>query len=203
MNSQELASETPTLITMDHRRRKAVIYIRQSSEEQVRENIGSTYFQRSLVAVAQRYGWSDSQIVSIDDDLGRSGSSSEGRAGWQRLQTMVAAKEVGIVIVANIARLSRQLLDFELFRLLAVANNTLLYADGRFVDPADSNDIVYSQLQAMFASHENRQRVRLMSQARITKAKNGAVVSSLPVGWVKGPDGTYEKDPETKEPFSS
>ena len=112
---------------------------------------------------------------------------------------MVAAKEVGIVIVANIARLSRQLLDFELFRLLAVANNTLLYADGRFVDPADSNDIVYSQLQAMFASHENRQRVRLMSQARITKAKNGAVVSSLPVGWVKGPDGTYEKDPETKD----
>ena len=199
MIDKELTPETHPLITMDHRRRKAVIYIRQSSEEQVRENTGSTDFQRSLVAVAQRYGWAESQIISLDEDLGRSGSSSEGRTDWQRLQAMVTAREVGIVIVANISRLSRQLLDFELFRLRAAATDTLLYADGRFVDPSDSNDIFYSQLQAMFGSHENRQRVKIMSQARIIKAKQGAVVSSLPVGWVKGPDGSYEKDPETKD----
>jgi recombinase len=112
---------------------------------------------------------------------------------------MMSTREIGIVIVANVARLSRQLLDFELFRLRAAATDTLLYADGRFVDPADSNDIFYSQLQAMFGSHENRQRVKTMSQARITKAKQGAVVSALPIGWVKGPDETYEKDPETKD----
>jgi DNA invertase Pin-like site-specific DNA recombinase len=112
---------------------------------------------------------------------------------------MMSAGEIGIVIVANVARLSRQLLDFELFRIAAAATNTLLYADGRFVDPADPNDILYSHLQAMFASHENRQRVRTMSQARITKAKQGAVVSALPVGWVKAPDGAYDYDPETKD----
>jgi len=198
MKDKEPTSETHPLVTPDHLRRKAAVYIRQSSEEQVRENTGSTAFQRSLVTTALRYGWPQSQIEIIDEDLGRSGSSSD-RTGWQRLQTMMSAKEIGIVIVANVARLSRQLLDFEVFRLRAAATNTLLYADGRFVDPADSNDIFYSQLQAMFGSHENRQRVKTMSQARITKAKQGAVVSALPVGWIKAPDGTYEKDPEAKD----
>jgi DNA invertase Pin-like site-specific DNA recombinase len=198
MKDKEPTSETHPLVTPDHLRRKAAVYIRQSSEEQVRENTGSTAFQRSLVTTALRYGWPQSQIEIIDEDLGRSGSSSD-RTGWQRLQTMMSAKEIGIVIVANVARLSRQLLDFEVFRLRAAATNTLLYADGRFVDPADSNDIFYSQLQAMFGSHENRQRVKTMSQARITKAKQGAVVSALPIGWVKGPDETYEKDLETKD----
>jgi DNA invertase Pin-like site-specific DNA recombinase len=199
MINKELAPETHPLVTREHRRRKAVLYIRQSSEEQVRENTGSTDFQRGLSSVAQKYGWPESQIETIDEDLGRSGSSSEGRTGWQRLQAMVAAGEVGVVIVATVSRLSRQFLDFEVFRLLAAANNTLIYTDGRFVDPTDSNDIIFSQMQAMIASYDNRQRVGLMSQARITKAKQGAVVSALPVGWIKAPDGAYDYDPETKD----
>ena len=43
-------------------------------------------------------------------------------------------------MVATISSLSRQVLDFELFRLLAAAHNTLLYTDGRVIDLADSND---------------------------------------------------------------
>ena len=199
MINRELTPETHPLVTLEHLRRKAVLYIRQSSEEQVRENTGSTDFQRGLKSVAQKYGWPESQIQTIDEDLGRSGSSSVARTGWQRLQAMVAAGEVGIVIVATISRLSRQVLDFEVFRLLAAANNTLLYTEGRIVDPADSNDIIFSQFQAVMASHETRQRVRLMSQSRMTKAKQGAVVSALPIGWVKRPDGSYDYDPETKD----
>src|SRR5215510_1607885 len=77
-------------------------------------------------------------------------------------------------------------------------NNTLIYTEGRCVDPNDLNDILFSQITAMLASHENRQRVRLMSQARLTKAKQGEMVSVLPVGWIKGSDG-YDYDPETKD----
>src|SRR4051794_20729310 len=74
-----------SLITPKHLRRLAVIYIRQSSETQVRQNTGSTEYQRSLAAVAQSYGWPDSQIVVLDEDLGRSGSTTQGRNGWERL----------------------------------------------------------------------------------------------------------------------
>ncbi|MGE5302495.1 MAG: recombinase family protein [Alphaproteobacteria bacterium] len=197
-NSDVVVHSHP-VITPDHLRRLAIIYIRQSSEEQVRENTGSTDYQRSLAGVARSHGWLDALIQIIDEDLGKSGSSSEGRSGWKRLQMMVAAKQVGAVFVASISRLSRQLNDFEVFRMLAAASNTLLYTEGRFVDPADSNDIIFSQITAMMAAFENRQRVRIMSQARMTKARQGAVVSSLPVGWIKGPDGKYDYDPEVKD----
>ena len=69
--------------------------------------------------------------------------------------------------------------------MLAAGHNTLLYTDGRFVDPADSSDTIFSQITAMIAQFENRKRTELMSQARLTKAKQGAVVSALPIGWVK------------------
>src|SRR5688572_33335866 len=110
MINKELTTQNHPLITSDHLRRKAIIYIRQSTEEQVRENSGSTEFQRSLATVARSYGWPDTLIETIDDDLGKSGSSTEGRPGWQRLQIMIASKEVGAVFVANITRLSRQLI---------------------------------------------------------------------------------------------
>ena len=98
----------------------------------MRENTGSTEFQRGLNEVALSYGWPDSQIDIIDDDLGKSGSTIEGRKGWERMQEMIEAGQVGAVFVANISRLSRQLLDFEVFRVRAALHNTLLYFDGRF-----------------------------------------------------------------------
>ncbi len=137
--------------------------------------------------MARSFGWQDSQIQIIDEDLGKSGSTSERRTGWQRLQTMIAAKQVGAVFVATISRLSRQMLDFELFRMLAALHNTLLYTDGHLVNLADSNDTVVSQITAIVAQFENRKRTEIMSQARKLRAKQGVVVSTLPVGWIKGP----------------
>ena len=199
MKNDELTNRTHPLITPDHLRRRAVVYIRQSTEEQVRENTGSTDYQRSLAAVATSFGWPDSQIEVIDDDLGKSGSSSERRTGWQRLQIMIAARQVGAVFVANISRLSRQVLDFEIFRILAATHNTLLYTDGRLVDPGDSNDTIVAQITAMVAHFENRKRTEVMTQSRMAKAKKGEVVSMMPVGWIQNPDGKYDYDPETKD----
>src|SRR5262249_26103027 len=191
----ELPNQTHPLITPDHLRRLAVVYIRQSTEKQVRDNTGSTDFQRSLAALARSYGWPNSLIEIIDEDLGITGSSTEGRSGWQQMQMMVKANRVGAVFVATVSRLARDLFDFEDFRRLAVPNNTLTHMEGRFIDPADSNDILFSQLTAMLASHENRQRVKLMRQAKMTLAKQGVVVSKMPTGWIEVSDGKYDFDP--------
>ena len=56
-------------------------------------------------------------------------------------------------------RHGRQVLDFELFRLLAAAHNTLLYTDGRVIDLADSNDTIVSQMTAMVAHFKNQRSV--------------------------------------------
>src|SRR5438445_1665039 len=180
MTNNDLTNETHPLVTADHLRRLAVVYIRQSTEKQVSDNTGSTDFQRSLAALARSYGWPDTLVETIEEDLGITGSSTERRRGWQQMQMMVNAKRVGAVFVATVSRLARDLFDFEVFRRIAAHNNTLIHMEGRFIDPADSNDILFSQLTAMLASHENRQRAKFMGQARITKAKQGVVVSNMP-----------------------
>jgi DNA invertase Pin-like site-specific DNA recombinase len=149
MNKKKLTNQTSPFITPDHLRRLTVVYVRQSSETKVREHTGSTQFQRNLAAVARSYGWPESQIKIIEDDLGKSGSSTEGRTGWERLQEMIKAGEVGAVFVATISRLSRQVMEFELFRLRAALNNTLLHADGQFIDPAGASDRILSEIVSM------------------------------------------------------
>jgi DNA invertase Pin-like site-specific DNA recombinase len=111
----------------------------------------------------------------------------------------IAANHVGAVFAANISRLSRQLLDFEEFRVLAASHKVLLFTDGRVIDPADSNDTVLTQVTATIFQFENRKRAEVMRQARMTKARQGIVVSQVPVGWVKRPDGKFDYDPRVKD----
>ena len=57
MKNNEPINQTHPLITPDHLRRLAIVYMRQSTEEQVRDNVGSTEFQRGLTEVARSFGW--------------------------------------------------------------------------------------------------------------------------------------------------
>src|SRR5918996_5228247 len=104
MNDNEATNRTHPLIQPEHLRRLAVVYCRQSSQKQVEQNTGSAMFQRNLTEVARECGWPDSQIITIDEDLGKSGSTTIGRNGWQRLEEMIEADQVGAVFAANISR---------------------------------------------------------------------------------------------------
>ena len=66
-------------ITLSHLQKNAYIYIRQSTQHQVRENIESQQRQYELVQLAQQYNWSEDSITIIDDDLGRSASTTNDR----------------------------------------------------------------------------------------------------------------------------
>ena len=85
----------------------------------------------------------------IDEDCGKSGLSRVERHGLQRLEEMIEADQVGAVFVTNVSRLSRQVMEFELFRLRAALHSTLLYTDGRFIDPAGASDRIVSEIVSM------------------------------------------------------
>jgi DNA invertase Pin-like site-specific DNA recombinase len=199
MKTNQAITLTHPLITPEHLKRKAIVYLRQSSMEQVEKNTGSQAYQRNQVDLAQAYGWPDDLIEVIDDDLGKSGSSVDRRSGWQRMLDQIALNAVGCVFAVNISRLGRQLLPIEELRVMALYHGTLLCLDNRLSDPSNPNDTVLTQITASFAQYENKKRVEHMTHARMAKAKQGAVVSQMPVGWEKGPDGKYDYDPEVKE----
>src|SRR5215813_11108385 len=199
MQCSETTLLSHSLITHDHLRRRALIYLRQSTMEQVERNTGSTQFQRNHVDLARSYGWPDHLIEVLDEDLGRSAASAQGRTGWQKMVDQIAANQVGAVFAANVSRLAPQLIDFKTLRIQTAYHQKLLIVDGRVTNPGDFSDTVLSQVSATIAQFENRKRAEVMRQARFTKARQGIVVSPIPVGWVLGADGNYEYDPEVKD----
>src|SRR3954454_13205542 len=80
-------------ITPDHLGRTAVVYVRQSTMLQVLGNLESQRRQYDLAGAAQKAGFITATV--IDDDLGRSGSGSTHRPGFERLVAMVSLGQRG------------------------------------------------------------------------------------------------------------
>ena len=85
-----------------HLDRSAIVYVRQSTPQQVTDHQESTARQYALVDRAIALGWPRSQVQVIDDDLGKSGQSIEGRPGFQRLLAEVALDRVGLIAGASV-----------------------------------------------------------------------------------------------------
>jgi Recombinase zinc beta ribbon domain/Resolvase, N terminal domain len=79
-----------------HRDRLAVVYVRQSSRQQVADHQESTRLQYGLAERAVALGWAPGLVRVIDEDLGRSAAAAEDRPGFQRLVTEVTMGQVGL-----------------------------------------------------------------------------------------------------------
>ncbi len=127
-------SDRPAAITAAHISRWAIIYIRQSSVGVVRES-------RDLRRLAIQWGWPERRIRVIDSDIGLPGTSTgRGRAGFFELLRLVEAGAVGIVIVQDFTRLTRDVAEFENFFAVARDSATLFGSNGVVADPM-SDDI--------------------------------------------------------------
>src|SRR6266508_2360722 len=85
----------PHQIRAEHLGKLAIPYLRQSTMDQVQNNVGSTYDQRDLADLPRKWGWPESRIREIDNALGITGTSSLQRAGFQELLRLIDAGEVG------------------------------------------------------------------------------------------------------------
>ena len=91
-------------IGADHLSRKACVYIRQSTPDQVQNNLESQRRQYALTERARALGWQDIEV--IDDDLGSSGSGTH-RPGFERLLGALCEGTVGAVFSLEASRLAR------------------------------------------------------------------------------------------------
>jgi DNA invertase Pin-like site-specific DNA recombinase len=85
--------------------RKAVVYVRQSTQAQVETNTESRRRQYELVETARAHGFRSIEV--IDDDLGRSASGMSERPGFDRLVAWLCAGNVGAVLCFDASRLAR------------------------------------------------------------------------------------------------
>jgi DNA invertase Pin-like site-specific DNA recombinase len=123
-----------------HLERVAVVSVRQSTAHQVRVHRESTRLHDGLVSRAQAYGWASERIVVIDDDLGKSGTTSVERAGFERLVTEGSLGPVGLILGVDMSRLARSNVDWHrLLEVCALCGTLIADLDGLY-DPAQYND---------------------------------------------------------------
>jgi DNA invertase Pin-like site-specific DNA recombinase len=185
-----------TKITPEHLGRSAVIYLRQSTSGQVIDNTESQRRQYDLANVATSMGFAS--VVTIDDDLGRSGSGTVERPGFQKLVSAVCAGTVGAVFCIEASRLARNGRDWHhLIDLCALAGVLVIDPDGAY-DPRLVNDRLLLGLKGTMSEYE----LSLLRQrglaARDSKAKRGELRFALPPGYCWNELGQIEKDPDER-----
>jgi DNA invertase Pin-like site-specific DNA recombinase len=181
-------------ITPDHLGRAAIVYVRQSTMAQVTGNLESQRRQYDLAKAAEAAGFAS--VTVIDDDLGRSGSGTVQRPGFERLVAMVCSGDVGAVYCIEASRLARNGRDWHhLIDLCALAGTLVVDPDGAY-DPRIVNDRLLLGLKGTMSEYE----LSLMRQrgiaARDSKAKRGEFRFMLPPGLYWGEAGKIEIDPD-------
>ena len=121
----------PDKIDDHHLDRLAIVYIRQSTLQQIEHHRESTRLQYGLAERACQLGWPRPRVLVIDEDLGRSGASADGRPGFQRLVAEVGLGHVGLVLGFEVSRLARSCRDwYHLLEICALAGTLIADSDG-------------------------------------------------------------------------
>jgi excisionase family DNA binding protein len=163
-------------------KRKAVVYVRQSTQSQVMTNLESQRRQYDLVGVARERGVVDVEI--IDDDLGRSASGTVARPGFDRLVAWLCAGKVGAVICFDASRLARNGRDWHhLLELCGLVDARVIDLDGVY-NPCRPNDRLLLGMKGSISEFElGVLRARMLDAAR-SKASRGELRLSVPFGYV-------------------
>jgi len=169
-------------ITEAHRRLRAIVYVRQSSPGQVQNNHESRALQYALRERAIELGWPAGSVEVVDEDLARSGSSTDGRLGFKDLVAEVGLGRVGLILGREVSRLARNNADwYQLLDLCTLTGTLVADADGIYC-PGNFNDRLVLGLKGTMAEAElHLIRTRLGDGLR-NKAKRGELEQNLPVG---------------------
>ena len=183
-------------IRPEHLARPALVYVRQSTVDQVRHHQESRRRQYDLAAEARAMGWQE--VVVIDEDLGKSAATTAGRTGFQRLVADVSLGRAGAVFSLEVSRLARNNRDWhQLLELCGLTDTVIVDADGIY-DPRLLNDRLLLGLKGTISEAELGWLRQRAYEGLLAKARRGELRLSLPVGYLHTPDGRVEKHPDQR-----
>jgi DNA invertase Pin-like site-specific DNA recombinase len=179
-----------------HVARLAIVYVRQSTAQQMIEHRESLDRQYALTDYALALGWSSDRTLTIDEDLGRSGRSAEGRPGFQRLLAEISMDHVGVVMGLEMSRLARSCKDWHhLLEVCAVFGTLLADQDGVY-DPNDPNDRLLLGLRGTISEVELHTMRNRLDRGKLNKAERGELFMCLPIGYAWSPSHEVVMEPD-------
>jgi DNA invertase Pin-like site-specific DNA recombinase len=179
-----------------HLDRKAIVYIRQSSPQQVAEHKESTARQYALADVAVALGWPRDRVEIIDADQGRTAQTVEGRRGIQYILAELGLDHVGILLGQDASRLARSDPDWvPMVRSCGLFLALLGDYDGLY-DPTDFNDRLLLGFKGIMSEAELHFLRARMHEGRLNKARRGELFNHASIGYVREPGGGLALDPD-------
>jgi DNA invertase Pin-like site-specific DNA recombinase len=183
------------LVQAAHLKRRAVVYIRQSTPHQVVSNQESLRLQYALRQRARELGWHEADIDVIDADLGLSGASAAHRGGFKELVGRVGLSEVGLILSIDVTRLARNCSDwYPLLDICGLRGCLIADRDGVY-DPGSANGRLLLGLKGTISELELHTIRSRLTAGLIAKAARGDLALTLPVGFVRDPSGVVLMDP--------
>ena len=182
-------------ISAEHLARRACVYVRQSTPDQVQNNLESQRRQYALVERAKQLGWHDVEV--IDEDLGCSGSGVH-RPGFERLLGALCEGSVGAVLSVEASRLARNGRDWHtLLEFCSLVGALLIDAEGIY-DPLQTNDRLLLGMKGTISEMELASFRQRAQAALDQKAKRGELFKRVPIGYVRTEGDRVEKDPDER-----
>jgi len=171
-------------VEASHLERRAVVYLRQSTLKQLDRHQESTRRQYGLKERATALGWIAERVDTIDSDLGKSGTTTEGRSGFKSLAERIADGKVGVVLALEVSRLARSSADWHRLLDLCGLADVLIADEHSVYNPRDHNDRLLLGLKGTMSEAElSWMRLRLLG-ARRSKARRGAMYMVPPTGYL-------------------
>jgi DNA invertase Pin-like site-specific DNA recombinase len=162
--------------------RKAVVYVRQSTQSQVMSNLEGQRRQYELVDLARHQGFVDIEV--IDDDLGRSASGTVARPGFDRLVAWLCAGKVGAVLCFDASRLARNGRDWHhLLELCGLVEARVIDLEGIY-NPCRPNDRLLLGMKGSISEFELGVLRSRMLDAVKSKARRGELRLPVPFGYI-------------------
>jgi len=182
-------------ITPEHLARGAVVYIRQSTADQVINNLESQRRQYGLAGRARQLGWANVEV--IDDDLGKSGGGIA-RPGFEKLLAAICEGRVGAVMSIEASRLARNGRDWHTLLEFCGLVGTLIVDEDGIYDPRHPNDRLLLGMKGTMSEMELSVFRQRSVEAMKQKARRGELFLTVAVGYVKSGGDRIEKDPDLR-----
>ena len=186
----------PGLITDWHLGLLAIIYIRQSTPQQILDHRESRERQYALANYAVALGWPTDRVLTIDDDQGLSGKTADNRGGFHRILAEVTMEHVGLIVGIEMSRLARCNEDWHhLLQMCSVFGTVLADEDGLY-DPRDPNDRLLLGLKGTMSEYELITMHNRLEGGKRHKAQRCELILTVPCGYLKLPTGEVVLDPD-------
>lgn len=182
-------------ISAEHLKRQAVVYVRQSTLDQVQHNLESQRRQYGLADRARNLGFPE--VTVIDDDLGRSGGGAH-RPGFERLLAVLCEGSVGAVFCIEASRLARNGRDWHtLLEFCRLVDALIIDEDGIY-DARLANDRLLLGMKGTLSEMELSTLRQRSVEALMQKARRGELLMTVAIGYVRAPNDRIEMDPDRR-----